>query len=280
MVQSLNKCSQKFNEYALRATLNLKIFLNFFYPCVLIINSNLIRVSVIRGMYLMIFDHRLFVFLIIFVTSRVSAQVDYDPNLKRAYDSVFTKLDSRLIKLVNNPENRIRGVALVTYFKLDTLNRADLLPPTTGEITTSPAAFIPEKILTPDVMIGRAEVRGDSLTVTVKPWFMQGERIIHRISNNLLSSSYELWNREDRLFKVASYQQEEDDGHPRVNVKARITLSDTKFVPGKTLYGAVDMQSDEYSEIHSGGFKNGVKKLRVEYKYLFKFIIQKDEGVD
>jgi hypothetical protein len=230
-------------------------------------------------MYLMIFNHRLFVFLIFFVTSQVSAQVNYDPNLKRAYDSVFTKLDPRLVRMVNNPENRIRGVALVTCFKLDTLNRTDLLPPTNGNVTTASAAFIPEKILTPDVMIGRAEVRGDSLTITVKPWFMQGESIVHRISGSLTNSYYELWNREDRLFKVVNYQQDDDD-NPKVNVKAEITLSDHKFVPGKTLYGAVDMQSDEYSEIHSGGFKNGIKKLRVEYKYLFKFIIQKGEGVD
>jgi hypothetical protein len=222
---------------------------------------------------------RLNLILLLFFSQQSFAQVSYNYLIKSAYDSVFSKLDARLINMVNNPENKIRGVALLKSFRLDTLNKEDIIAKKkTSRDTTTLPGYQKEKLLFPDVMIGRAKAKGDTLLISISPWFMQGETLKHIVSKTSNTSVYELWNREDKLFQLAGSSSIEEK--PRIGGSARIVLSDAKFIPGKTIYGTANFVSDEYHQLQAQDFKGGKVRLRIAYDYVFKFFIQKDEGID
>lgn len=219
--------------------------------------------------------HLIFSSFLIAGSHSAFGQVSYSPAVISSYDSVFNRLDPRLQKMVNNPENRMRGVVLLTGFKLDTLNKQDF----TGGVRrdTSLLGYVPEKVLTPDLMVGRAKASGDSLTISVSPWFMMGDEIKHKITNNQASSTYIAWEKEGRVF--AGSQSTPDAKNLQLNATASLVLSDKHFAPGKTIYGSGILFTDDFSQINAPDFKGNTVRLRMKYSYVFKLIALKDDGL-
>ena len=223
------------------------------------------------------------VFLSVFLTIigfQSFSQVSYNPDIKSIYDSVFNKLDVRLKRMVNNPQNKIRGIVLLTSFKLDTLNKQDQKPQASLTILNDADSgkllnYVPEKVLSPDIMVGRATLKGDTLTILIAPWFMSGEEITNKVSGNAIFSTYRLWNKEDKIFRAGN--SDIDTQSLVINAPVKITLSDRSFIPGKPFYGSAELITDEYSQLQVPDFKDHTMRLKMAYSYVFKLITLKGE---
>ena len=215
-------------------------------------------------------------FVLMFFLSPSFAQVSYTPAVRNTYDSVYRKLDARLTNMVTNPENKIKGIALLTIFRVDTLNKQDLLANSSARDTSTIAGYTPEKILNPDIMIGKAKVSDTSLVLSFSPWFMLGEEIRHVIKGNTVETTYQLWNKSDKVFKTDSGIQ--DSRNIDIAAQSRLVLSDSDAVVGETLYGSAETTTRQYAELHNANFKNGILQLRVTYNYVFKLFVHKDDG--
>ena len=232
------------------------------------------KLQVLHEVSMKCITHLIFFLFLTVWSFSAFCQVSYSPAVISSYDSVFNRLDPRLQKMVNNPENKMRGVVLLTGFKLDTLNKQDF----TGVVRkdTLRSGYVPEKVLTPDLMVGRAKANGDSLTISVSPWFMMGDEIKHKIANNQASSTYIAWEKEGRVF--AGNSSVPDAKNLQLNATASLVLSDKHFAPGKTIYGSGVLLTDDFSQINAPDFKGNTVRLRMKYSYVFKLIALKDDG--
>lgn len=219
--------------------------------------------------------------LAVLVSQQSNGQVTYSPRVKHTFDSVFNKLDVRLQKMVNSPDNKLRGIVLLTGFSLDTLNKSDRKETAAVIITHADTAqavgYTPEKVLTPDVMVGRAKTRKDTIIISISPWFRSGEEIKQKIFGDNLLATYELWPKEAEQYEANDLSPDTDN--LIVKASAGITLSERNFAPGKTIYGSGELVTDEYSQLYAPDFKNNTVRLRMKYSYVFKLIPFKDDGL-
>jgi hypothetical protein len=225
----------------------------------------------------MIFRTSLFsLILISFLNVDSFAQVSYNAAVRYSYDSVYRKLDAKLQRLINNPEKNMRGVALLTSFTIDTLNKEDYSASAITPVKTDPGMYTPEKVLVPDIMVARGKAKGDSLFISISPWFAAGEEIKHKIWANNIVSSYELWEREDKGYRVNNPRPGKEFS---VNTIAKMVLSEGNPSAGKIVYGSAELTTDDFIQLYAPGFKSNGMRLRYKYSYVFKITTLKDDGL-
>jgi hypothetical protein len=174
----------------------------------------------------------------------------------------------------------MRGVVLLTSFEIDTLNKSDFIPQVAsgslGADTLRVKGYVPEKLLIPDLLIGNARLKKDSLLIQISPWFRNGEIIKHKVSGESLHSTYSLWSRDDKTFTAKVYKEE--NGNLVVGTISKLVLNDRSFGMGKSIYGSAELESQDFFQLPDKAFKDNMINIRLRYNYVFKMVVLKDDG--
>jgi len=212
--------------------------------------------------------------------SDISAQVTYDPNVAKQFDSVFKKLSPEFHKLVDDVEKGAGypgNVIVCTAFIDDTLNLRDLNPDfkkikiyADGKLVED----VDETMPTPFPLIISHELKSDTLNIEVAMWIMSNQIIRHKIFHNSIKSSYEEFYKDDNILRA-------HDGAPVTNdltvpaTTVKFVLSDKIFTEGKTIYGYADVITKDFLFEAAPEFIYHIMKHRFHFKYYFKIKVKR-----
>ena len=230
---------------------------------------------------ILLFMKAIFLLYSIFCFADLSAQVTYDPNVAKQYDSVYHKLAPIFQKVAEGAEKDagqtgsiIISVALID----DTLNLADLKPKdnsiklydTTGKL----AEDVDETRQSLFPMIILNSLKSDTLNIEVVPWIMSEQTIRHKIFARSVTTTYEEYYKEDNILRDnESAKITNDLIVPATTV--RFVLNDNKFEVGKTIYGQADVITKDFLFEAAPNFKYHILKHRFHLKYYFKIKLVK-----
>jgi len=215
-----------------------------------------------------------------FILIDLSAQVTYDPNVAKQYDSVYKKLSAdfqKAAKELEKGDGYSGGTLLCTAFIDDTLNLKDLKPKDTSiKIYINGKLTDDENEKTPGVMLMLIlnTVKSDTLNIEVTPWFMSEQTIRHKIFRNSVTSSYEEYYKEEHILRAnESAPITNDLIVPASTIK--FVLSDKIFTEGKTIYGYADVITKDFLFEAAPDFRYHILKHRFHFKYYFKIKVRK-----
>lgn len=206
----------------------------------------------------------------------LSAQVAYDPNVAKQYDSLFKKLSPGVQKTTEDAQKDAGNpgsIVICTAFIDDTLNLSDVRPDykqikiydSTGKL----AEAIDESMPVVFPMLIFNSLKSDTLNIEVTPWIMSEQTIRHKIKGKYVSTVYEEFYKDDNILRA-------HDGAPITNdlivpaTTVKFVLSDKIFVVGKTIYGQADVITRDFLFEAAPGFKYNIMRHRFHFKYFFK----------
>ena len=222
----------------------------------------------------------LLLYSILFVTD-ISAQVTYDSNVVKRYDSVYQKLAPIFQKAAADAETsagQTGSIIICTAFKDDTLNLVDLKSKdnriTLYDSAGKPAEFTDETMPSTFPMIILSSLKSDTLNIEVVPWIMSEQTIRHKIFGSSVKTTYEEYYKEDNILRAnESAKITNDLIVPATTVK--FVLSDNKFSGGTTIYGEADVITKDFLFEAAPNFKYHILKHRFHFKYYFKIKVIK-----
>jgi hypothetical protein len=226
-----------------------------------------------------------FIFVLInsFILHDGLAQTFYTPKAKYKFDSLYKELPASFRRNQLRLKDYDNGFAMFVEFKIDTLNADDLpggyhtdavlmeLAEKTANngVPRRPTSKRDDEILTVPCYAGFSH---DTLVIQVGMLFF-GQQIVHIITKNNLSTSYDVYRKYDSVFTLNESEPPSDGlDMPAENVK--FSLSDALLKPGEIIYGNAELTTKIYYEQDESD-ENSFLKLRGRFKYYFKVIIQK-----
>ena len=210
----------------------------------------------------------------------LSAQVTYNPNVAKQFDSVFKKLSPGIQKVAADVEkdDGFPGSLIACTASIDdTLNLKDLNPDFKKVkiyMDGKEVDDVDDKLETPFPILILHSLRSDTLNLEVTFWIMSNQTIRHKIIGKKVTSSYEEFYKEENILR-------DRDGAPVTNdltvpaTTVKFVLSDKVFTEGKTIYGYADVITKDFLFEAAPQFKYNIMKHRFHFKYYFKIKLKK-----